>query len=136
VQVAEQAEGLARDFPDRWEPWFWLGTAALARGQLAPAEQALERSLALNAGAAQVWVQRGIVAQERGDHAAAVRFLSQAVAQAPRMPEAHLNLGFSFDALGRSSEAERSFRAFLHLTEGNAVYALQRLHIQDWLARR
>jgi len=136
VQVAEQAEGLSRDFPDRWEPWFWLGTAALARGQLAPAEQALERSLALNAGAAQVWVQRGIVAQERGDHAAAVRFLSQAVAQAPRMPEAHLNLGFSFDALGRTSEAERSFRAFLHLTEGNAVYALQRQHIQGWLARR
>lgn len=136
VLVAEHAEAMTRDFPDRWEPWFWLGTAALSRGQLPVAEQSLDRALALNAGVAQVWIQRGIVAQERGDHSAAARFLTQATSLAPRIPEAHLNLGFSFDALGRSSEAERSFRAFLQLTEGNAVYALQRQHIQDWLARR
>ena len=136
AQVAQHAEAMTRDFPDRWEPWFWLGTAALSGGQLTQAEQALDRALELNQGVAQVWIQRGIVAQERGNHAAAVRFLNEAASLAPRVPEAHLNLGFSLDAQGRSSEAERSFRTFLQLTQGNANYDLQRQHIQDWLARR
>lgn len=134
--VAERAESLMRDFPDRWEPQFWFGTAALAQGRLPQAEQALDRALELNAGVAQVWIQRGIVAQERGDHSAAVRFLSQAAQMAPRLPEAHLNLGFSLDAIGRTSEAERSLSTFLVLTEGNPAYALQRQHIEQRLARR
>lgn len=133
--AAEGAESLSRDFPERWEPWYWLGTAALARGHLTAAEQALDQALSRNDKVAQIWIQRGVAAQERADHAAAIRFFSNAVTLAPRVPEAHLNLGFSHDAMGRSAEAEKSFYSFLATTEGNAAYVVQRKHIQDRLSR-
>ncbi|MDP1605168.1 MAG: hypothetical protein Q8L93_00730 [Rhodocyclaceae bacterium] len=133
--AAEGAESLSRDFPERWEPWYWLGTAALARGQLAAAEQALDHALSRNGKVAQIWIQRGVAAQERADHAAAIRFFTNAETLAPRIPEAHLNLGFSHDAMGRQAEAEKSFHRFLSVTEGNAAYAVQRKHIQDRLSR-
>lgn len=129
------AEKLSRDFPDRWEPLHWLGTAQLARGRLDEAENALERATALNPNTPHVWIQRAVAAQERQDHAAAVNYLREAEKLAPRMPEIFLNKGFSHDALGQSNDAEKSFSRFLTLTDGVAAYATQRKHIQNRLQR-
>lgn len=134
--AAMAAEALTKDFSERWEPWYWLGTAQLARGQLAAAEQSLDRALKQNARVAQIWIQRAVAAQERSDHQSAVQFLAEALALEPRIPEIYLNMGFSNDALGRSADAEKNFGSFLALTEGNAVYAVQRKHIQDRLSRQ
>lgn len=133
--AAEGAEKLSRDFPDRWEPLHWLGTAQLARGRLGEAENALERATALNPHTPHVWIQRAVAAQERQDHTAAVNYLREAEKLAPRMPEIFLNKGLSHDAQGQTNDAEKSFSRFLTLTDGVAAYAIQRKHIQNRLQR-
>jgi tetratricopeptide (TPR) repeat protein len=136
AEVGKSAQELARDFPDRWESWFWLGTAQLAQGQMDAAGTALEHASRLNPGVAQVWVQRAIVAQERGDHAAAVRLLGEARDLSPNSPKIYLNLGYSNDALGLSAEAEKNYRRFLALTEGDEAYALQRKPVINRLEKK
>jgi Flp pilus assembly protein TadD len=69
------------------------------------------------------------VAQERGDHAAAVRLLGEARELAPKSPQIYLNLGYSNDALNLTAEAERNYRHFLSMTEGDNSYAEQRKHV-------
>lgn len=135
AEVVRDAQALARDFPDRWESWFWLGTAQLALGQMDAADTALERANKLNPKIAQVWVQRAIVAQERGDHAAAVRLLTEARELSPKSPQIYLNLGYSNDALGLLAEAEKNYLRFLSLTEGDSAYLLQRKPIIERLER-
>ena len=130
------AQTLARDFPERWEGWFWLGTAQLAQGQMDAAGIALERASKLNPKMAQIWVQRAIVAQERGDHGIAVKLLNEARELAPKSPQIYLNLGFSNDALGLTAEADKNYIRFLSLTEGNGTYALQRKPIMDRLENK
>ncbi len=136
TDVAKNALQLTRDFPDRWESWFWLGTAQLAQGQLDEADAALERASKLNPKVSQVWVQRAVVAQERGDHAAAVRLLIEARNLSPRSPQIYLNLGYSYDALGSTAEAEKNYQNFLALTDGDAAYLLQRNLVIERLERK
>lgn len=126
ADVARSAQALTYDFPDHWESWFWLGTAQLALGRNAAGEESLERAGKLNPGEAQVWVQRAIAAQERSDHAAAIRLLTEARALSPDSPQVYLHLGYSNDALGQFAEAEKNYRTFLSLTEGDSAYAAQR----------
>ena len=125
-EVGKNAQTLARDFPDRWEGWFWLGTAQLAQGHMDAAETALERASKLNPKVAEIWVQRAVVAQERGDHASAVTLLNMAREQSPKSPQIYLNLGYSYDAQGLTADAEKNYLRFLSLTEGDSTYALQR----------
>lgn len=124
--IGWSAKALARDFPGRWEAWFWLGTAELAQGHTAEAETALENAGAINPGAADIWVQRAVVAQERGNHAEAIRLLSKARELSPNSPQIYLNLGYSSDALGQADKAAESYRRFLALTAGNSTYLAQR----------
>lgn len=134
--VSKNAQMLVQDFQERWESWFWLGTAQLAQGQLGVAEAALERASKLNPKVAQIWVQRAIVAQERGDHTTAVKLLNEARELAPKSPKIFLNLGFSNDALGLIAEADKNYLRFLSLTEGDGSYAMQRKPIIDRMESR
>ena len=134
--VGKDAQTLARDFPGRWEGWFWLGTAQLAQGRMDAAETALETASNLNPTVAEIWVQRAIVAQERGDHASAIRLLEQARELSPKSPKIYLNLGYSNEALGLTAEAEKNYLRFLSLTEGDSSYALQRKPILQRLERK
>jgi tetratricopeptide (TPR) repeat protein len=134
--VGRNAQALARDFPERWESWFWLGTAQLAQGQMGMAEAALERASKLNPKVAQIWVQRAIAAQERGDHATAVRLLNEARELAPKSPQIYLNLGYSNDSLGATAEAEKNYLRFLSLTEGDSSYATQRKPVIERLEKK
>jgi tetratricopeptide (TPR) repeat protein len=135
AEAARNARLLARDFPDRWEAWFWLGTALLARGQTIEADAALEQAGKLNPKVAAVWVQRAVVAQERGDHAAALRLLAEARELSPKSPQIYLNLGYSNDALGLPAEAKRNYRYFMLLTDGDIAYLLQRTLVIERLER-
>ena len=136
TEAAGNAQALTREFPDRWEPWFWLGTEQLAQGQLDAAAAALEQAGKLNPKVAQIWVQRAVVEQERGAHAAAVRLLTEARGLSPKSPQVYLNLGYSNDALGLSAEAERNYQYFLTLTEGDVAYLLQRTLVIERLERK
>ena len=135
-EVGKNAKMLTSDFPDRWEAWFWLGTAQLAQGQMDGAESSLERASKLNPKVAQIWVQRAVVAQERNDHAAAVKMLNMARELSPKSPQIYLNLGYSNDALGLTAEADKNYLRFLSLTEGDSAYTLQRKPIMDRLESR
>lgn len=125
-EVSKNAQTLTQDFPERWETWFWLGTAQIAQGQMDAAETTLEHAGKLNPKVSQIWVQRAIVAQERGDHAKAVKLLNEARELSPKSPQIYLNLGYSNDALGLTAEADKNYLRFLSLTEGDSAYALQR----------
>jgi Flp pilus assembly protein TadD len=129
AEAGRNAEVLARDFPERWEPWFWLGTAQLAQGQMDAAETALDHASRIDSKVARVWIQRAVVAQERGDHVAAVNLLNKARDLSPKSPQIYLNLGYSNDALNLSAEAETNYRLFLSLTEGDGSYSAQRKHV-------
>ncbi|MDZ4202959.1 MAG: tetratricopeptide repeat protein [Gallionella sp.] len=126
TDVIKNAKALAQDYSERFEPWFWLGSAQLALGQMDAADASLERAGELNPKVAQIWIQRAIVAQERGDHAAAIRLLTEARTLSPKSPQIYLNLGYSHEALGQAEEAERNFIRFLSLTEGDDSYWQQR----------
>jgi len=136
AEASSNAQVLARDFPERWEPWFWLGTAQLALGQMDAADSALEHAGRLDPAVARVWIQRGVVAQERGDHAAALKMLNQARTLSPKSAQIYLDLGYSYDALKLAIEAENNYRLFLSLTEGNDSYAAQRNHVIKRLGGR
>ncbi len=136
AEIATSARMLIQDFPDRWEPWFWLGTAQLALGQREAAETALERASNINPKDARIWVQRAVVEQERGDHAAALRLLGIARDLSPASPQIYLNMGYSNDALGQTGKAEDNYHRFLALTEGNGSYLTQRKSILQRLAGR
>ncbi|MGA8146054.1 MAG: tetratricopeptide repeat protein [Gallionellaceae bacterium] len=136
AEAARNARALTREFPDRWESWFWLATAQLAQGQSDAAATALEHAAQLNPKVAQIWVQRAVVEQERGDHAAAVKLLNEARGLSPKSPQIYLNLGYSNDALGLSAEAEKNYQYFLSLTEGDVAYLLQRTLVIERLERK
>ncbi len=135
-QAARHAQALTRDFPDRWESWFWLGTAQLAEGRIEEADATLERAGTLDPTVAQVLVQRAVVAQERGDNTKAIRLLINARELSPKSPQIYLNMGYSNDALGLSAEAEKNYRYYLSLTEGDAAYSLQRSLVTQRLERK
>ena len=54
-EASKSAQTLTRDFPDRWEGWFWLGTAQLAQDQMDAAGSSLERASKLNPKVARAW---------------------------------------------------------------------------------
>lgn len=138
VQAADYAAGrdllqgvIAGGF-DGWEAWFWLGTAYLGTGDLVAADHALSEALRRDPAQPQLWIQRAIIAQERGDHAQALGWLREARNLSPQAPEVHLNIGYSAEAMGLREEAVKAYRDFLRFTEGRESFASQR----TWVTRR
>ncbi|MDQ6964067.1 MAG: hypothetical protein Q9M13_04005 [Mariprofundales bacterium] len=110
-----------------WKPWFWSGTAELMAGRLDAAAQHLDESLARDGRVAAVWVQRALVAEERGKYGVAYQLLKVAEAQSPRSTEVMLNLGFTLDAMGETEAAVGYYQRYLLETAGRAT---------QWRARR
>ncbi|MDX8412977.1 MAG: tetratricopeptide repeat protein [Mariprofundales bacterium] len=101
-----------------WKPWFWSGTAELMAGKLDAAANHFDESLARDGRVAAVWVQRALVAQERGRYAVAYQLLKVAEAQSPKSVQVMLNIGFTLDALGKSEAASTYYRRYLVQTAG------------------
>ncbi len=116
---------------------FWLvkGSAHLGLGQLEQAELAFASARTLMPDNAQIAVQQAILRQEQGDHPGALRILEAVAQRHPDVPEIFLNQGYSQQALGAVTEAKRSFRVFLRLTDGRALYMQQREAVRAWLAQ-
>ncbi len=127
LQRIESTPELGPDF------WMMKGSAHLGLGQLDLAQASFDSAAELLPGSPHVAVQQAIVLQERGDHEGALRILADASGSHPNVPEIFLNKGYSEQALGATSEARRSFRAFLLLTEGRAIYSGQREVVSRWL---
>ena len=121
--------------PERWEPWFWLGTAQLGLGQWEKARASLLEGLARDATVPQLWVQRALVSQQEGRFGEALDSLRQAELLAPTLPEVHLNLAYSLDVSGNRLVALKHYRTFLTLTEGKKAYHATRRKVLDRISR-
>jgi len=121
--------------PDRWEPWFWLGTAQLGLGQLEEAEESFVEGLARDATVPQLWVQRALVSQQQGKFGEALEGLRQAELIAPKLPEVQLNLAYSLEVQGHIKNAVEHYHSFLALTEGNPAYYPARRKVLERVIR-
>lgn len=121
--------------PERWEPWFWLGTAQLGLGQWEKARASLVDGLARDATVPQLWVQRALVSQQQGRFGEALDALRQAELLAPKLPEVHLNLAYALEVEGTRLHAVKHYRTFLTLTEGKKAYHATRKKVLDRISR-
>ena len=121
--------------PERWEPWFWLGTAQLGLGQWEKAQAALVEGLACDATVPQLWVQRALVSQQQGRFGEALDALRQAELLAPELPEVQLNLAYTLEVTGDRLMAGKHYRMFLTLTEGKKAYHATRKKVLDRISR-
>ena len=121
--------------PERWEPWFWLGTAQLGLGQLEKARASLVDGLARDATVPQLWVQRALVSQQQGRFGEALDALRQAELLAPELPEVQLNLAYTLEVTGDRLVAGKHYRMFLTLTEGKKAYHATRKKVLGRISR-
>lgn len=135
AQAVNVLEPLFVKPPERWEPWFWLGTAQLGLGQLEKAWASLVDGLARDATVPQLWVQRALVSQQQGRFGEALDALRQAELLAPELPEVQLNLAYTLDVEGNRLVAGKHYRMFLTLTEGKKAYHATRKKVLDRIGR-
>lgn len=121
--------------PDRWELWFWLGTAQLGLGQLEKAQASFVDGLARDATVPQLWVQRALVNQQQGRFGEALDALRQAELLAPELPEVQLNLAYALEVAGDRRVSVKHYRTFLTLTEGEKAYYATRKKVLDRISR-
>ena len=135
AQALNILEPLFAKPPERWDPWFWLGTAQLGLGQLEKAGASLVEGLARDATVPQLWVQRALVSQQQGRFGEALDALRQAELLAPKLPEVHLNLAYALEVEGDRLVALKHYRTFLTLTEGKRTYQPTRKKVLDRISR-
>ena len=87
----------------------YLGVMALGRGDLAEAAQLMDRALAQAPDDAEILGNRGVVAANLGEHAAAA-MQRKAIEIAPDFANAHNNLGNALMELGDLACAEQYYR--------------------------
>lgn len=121
-EAIELLSPLFQEPPVSWEPWFWMGTAYLGKGELEHADQFFLSGLARNDKVAQLWVQRSLVAQQQGEYQLAVHELRQAESIRADLPHIHLNMGYAYERLGNDRLANQYYGKFLQLTEGNPEF--------------
>ena len=113
---------LFQEPPVTWQPWFWMGTALLGKGDMEQADQFLLSGLARNDKIPQLWIQRAIVAQQRGDYQLAIHELRQAESLEADLPHIHLNMGYAYEQLGNHRLANQYYGKFLKLSEGQPTF--------------
>jgi hypothetical protein len=113
---------LFHDPPVKWEPWFWMGTALLGKGDMEQADQFLLSGLARNDKIPQLWIQRALVAQQRGDYQLAIHELRQAETLEADLPHIHLNMGYAYERLGNDRLANQYYGKFLKLSEDQPAF--------------
>lgn len=121
--------------PERWEAWFWMGTAQLGLGHLDEAERSFMEGLARDATIPHLWVQRALVGQQRGQFGEAIEALRQAELLAPELPAVQLNLAFTLETRGNKKSAIEHYHTFLALTEGRPGYRTARKKVLDRVIR-
>ncbi len=108
--------------PVQWQPWFWMGTALLGKGDAEQADQFFLSGLARNDKVPQLWIQRALVAQQRGDYQLAIYELRQAETLEADLPHIHLNMGYAYDQLGNARLALQYYEKFLKFSEDQPAF--------------
>ncbi len=113
---------LFHDPPVKWQPWFWMGTALLGQEDFEQADQFFLSGLARNDKIPQLWIQRALVAQQRGNYQLAIHELRQAESLEANIPHIHLNMGYAYERLGNDRLANQYYGKFLKLSEGKPAF--------------
>jgi Flp pilus assembly protein TadD len=127
---------LFHDPPVNWQPWFWMGTALLGKGDMEQADQFFLSGLARNDKVPQLWIQRALVAQQRGDYQLAIHELRQAESLDADIPHIHLNMGYAYEQLGNDRMANQYYGKFLKLSENNPTFFSTRKKLYARLTRQ
>ena len=111
ARARELAEGDAQ----RFNALLGYGSAALELDRLDDARQALEQAHRLAPEEASSTMLLGVVCRRQGDLDLAVTLLAEAAAADPGMPQALIELGIAYGALGKHAAQERVCRDALAL---------------------
>jgi tetratricopeptide (TPR) repeat protein len=103
----------ARKAPNKFRPWFNLGTELGTQGDLDGAEAALGHAQAIDPGDSRTANQLGNIHFIRGQLDQALQQYQRAVEANTENVEAQFNLARTMDRLGRAEEAIVHYRAFL-----------------------
>lgn len=132
VEALFELRTLAPEGRENWMFHYLAGIAEMRLGRQDQALSALNEAHRLSPERPQPLIQRAVLNQERRDHNAALTDLRRAMELAPKMPEIHLNIGYSADALGRTKEAVDAYGRFIDLSASQAGYASSR----QWVSKR
>jgi tetratricopeptide (TPR) repeat protein len=99
-----------------------MGTALLGQDDLEQADQFFLSGLARNDNIPQLWIQRALVAHQRGDYQLAIHELLRAESLDAALPHTHLNMGYAYEKLGNDRLANDYYAKFLKLSEGNPAF--------------
>jgi tetratricopeptide (TPR) repeat protein len=97
-----------------------VGLAHHRAGQLAQADACYRTVLGADPANVTALHLLGVLAHQRGQPEVAADLISRAIALNDRLPELHGNLGNALQAVGRTAEAEASFRRALSSKAGRA----------------
>jgi len=107
--------------PNRFRPWFNLGTVLAGRGDLPAAVAALERALAINPGHGSARAQLGAALLQSGRPRDAERELRLALKERPDDPEVLFNLGTLLARTGGADEGHALLRRYLEIAPAGQV---------------
>jgi tetratricopeptide (TPR) repeat protein len=115
-----------------WRYHYLVGVAEMKLGRKDKAQDALSASIKINPRQAEPLLKRAVLGQDAGQHNDAMADLRAAEKIAPLMPEVHLNIGYSADALGRTADAKVAYLRFLGLSQAKSSYGGSR----EWVSKR
>lgn len=96
-----------------WRPWFYSATANILLGYLDDARDDLDEALVRDGSVPEVWVQLAVLEQERGNHAAALQYLSIAGELDPNLGQIHLNRAYSLERMEDYPAALLAYQDYL-----------------------
>ncbi len=110
-----------REYPEDVDAWRDLATVTLELGDLARAQSASERLIALASDDASGYTLRGMVAAEKGEYEEAVRWHRLACDRAPKDAPAKVALGMSLWHSGKHDEGRSILREALAIDPASAL---------------
>ena len=119
---------------ETWYEMFLYGTALLMAGDLDDAADVFDTAIGVEGNVAELWVQRAVVEQERGDGETALRLLKVALELEPGLPMALLNVGYAYESLGREDEARIAYSEYLRASSGKLAHISPRRSVIAKLA--
>ncbi len=105
--------------PDNPTAHHILGFLQLRQDRGREAFSSFRSAASARSESAEVYVNYGALLNQAHDFEAAIEQLEKAVEYAPRMAEAHLNLGNAYRGVGRHEDALKKYRRALELDEDN-----------------
>ena len=125
----------SRNLDKHWENNYWLGTAYLLTEQLEKASHALDQALKIKGNIAEIWIQRAIVEQEKGNIKTALQLFNVAQKINPKSAAIFLNSGYAYEQLHETDAARAAYAQFLKLSTDDTSWAATRKQILFRISR-